>query len=47
MWEDAVDDGYIRRNYIEGKGTIVSVSDTGLGLLRKYGREAPQELATA
>ena len=47
VWEDAVDYGYIWRNYIEGKAKFVSVSDTGLALLQKYGRKVPQELTTA
>lgn len=47
VWEDAVDDGYIERTYVDGKGTIVSVSAAGLAFLEKNGRKIPAQLATA
>lgn len=38
VWEDAVDQGYLTRTYVEGKGVTVSVSDAGLDFLRSHGR---------
>lgn len=38
VWEDAVDNGYLLRTYIDGEGVIVSVSDAGADFLRQNGR---------
>tara|TARA_B100000676_G_C17431948_1_gene509753 strand:- start:286 stop:429 length:144 start_codon:yes stop_codon:yes gene_type:complete len=46
VWEDAVDDGYIDRTFVAGKGTIVSVSPEGLAFLERHGRKVPAQLAT-
>ena len=47
VWEDAVDNGYIVRRYVEGQGTMVSVSAAGRAFLRRRGRAAAPDLATA
>lgn len=47
VWEDAVDAGYIERTYVDGKGSIVSVSEVGLAFLRANGRTAPGQFANA
>lgn len=38
IWEDAVDSGYLRREYREGGATAVTVTPSGLELLHKAGR---------
>lgn len=38
VWEDAVDNGYLLRTYVAGKGVTVSVSEAGLDFLQSHGR---------
>lgn len=38
VWEDAVDQGYVIRTHIDGKGVTVSVSEEGINFLRSHGR---------
>lgn len=40
IWEDSVDEGYIRRTRTDGQGTVVTATDKGLALLRAHHRAA-------
>jgi hypothetical protein len=38
IWEDAADSGYVAREAVAGRATIVTVTDAGSQLLRAHGR---------
>jgi hypothetical protein len=40
IWEDAADSGYVIREAASGTGTIVTVTDAGVQLLRAHDRRA-------
>jgi hypothetical protein len=40
VWEDAVDFGYVDRNYVEGTGVMVSASSGGTAFLQRNGRRS-------
>ncbi|WP_299615664.1 hypothetical protein [Pelagibius sp.] len=44
VWEDAVDQGLLRRD--EGDGALVTVTDAGLSLLEAEGRLPPRRAAS-
>jgi len=41
VWEDAVDRGYLARQVVAGRGTMVVMTDAGRRFLREHGRSAP------
>ena len=45
VWEDAVERGFLQREYAKGRGASVHVTDTGLMFLRAHGRVAAFTLA--
>lgn len=38
IWEDAVDRGFVRRDFTEGRGAVVVVTAVGLKFLRDHRR---------
>jgi hypothetical protein len=40
IWEDAVDHGFVSRRHIGTEGTLVDITEKGLGFLRDNGRVA-------
>jgi hypothetical protein len=47
VWEDAVEDGYVSSEAVEGRGVLVSVTQRGRALLRDNGRESVRSLAAS
>lgn len=41
VWEDAVDRGYLRRESAPGSGSVVVATASGIDLLKRCGRRAP------
>jgi hypothetical protein len=42
VWEDAVEDGYVASEVVEGRGVLVSVTQRGRALLEESGRVQPR-----
>jgi hypothetical protein len=38
IWEDAVDYGFVSREYCAGRGAVVAITNTGLAFLKSEGR---------
>jgi hypothetical protein len=38
VWEEAVDQGYVARGYLDGREAVVSVTTLGRSFLRQNGR---------
>jgi hypothetical protein len=46
VWEEAAERGFVVREHVEGKGTLVRATPKGLAHLREHGR-LPEHVAAA
>lgn len=47
VWEDALDAGYVAREWRKGRGEMITITPRGRALLSEYGRVTPERAAAA